>query len=291
VYSSERSERCEKTVVFCPQNRKQGDVMKQYANKITVRLFTLIELLVVIAIIAILASMLLPALSSAKSVAHKAACLNNLKQIGLSMQMYTDDNDGWLPTTVWEWPASGGSSWEYKLSEYLGITARDSASTAALRCPSRSPLEAIDTRAMTYSMVAYKKTNGGYEGDADLYWGKLYAKDAGGLAGTFSQNYQVEPPLRLIAHPSETFMVYENWVNGGGREVWKGSWGSVTHEVLDTNLSRGPAGQWHGRINNLNALCIDGHAENFKISDTYARASDNGVDHCYVYGKYFSATE
>jgi prepilin-type N-terminal cleavage/methylation domain-containing protein/prepilin-type processing-associated H-X9-DG protein len=61
------------------------------------RAFTLIELLVVIAIIAILAAMLLPALGSAKEAGKRIACLNNMRQLSLSAQMYVDDNHGFYP--------------------------------------------------------------------------------------------------------------------------------------------------------------------------------------------------
>lgn len=74
---------------------------KIYSTKHVTSKFTLIELLVVIAIIAILASILMPALQSAKSRASQTQCLNNMKSLASAFTMYSDDNaDSIVPSST-----------------------------------------------------------------------------------------------------------------------------------------------------------------------------------------------
>lgn len=61
------------------------------------RAFTLVELVVVIAVMAILAALLLPALAQAKDASRKAACISNLRQVGIAIHAYATDNDGRIP--------------------------------------------------------------------------------------------------------------------------------------------------------------------------------------------------
>ena len=105
--------------------------------------FTLIELLVVIAIIAILASLLLPALASAKERAHTSSCSGNAKQLIAACHLYADDYDGALPDS---WLRGGAAplndaaqAWYYKVLPYVGNSVQVYVCPAARGVPIPTP--------------------------------------------------------------------------------------------------------------------------------------------------------
>ena len=85
--------------------------------------FTLIELLVVVAVIAILASLLLPALASARHGAKGVTCLNNLRQWGQATHFYAADNDDFLPPEGAPNPTDTqtNAGWYIDLPRQLGL--------------------------------------------------------------------------------------------------------------------------------------------------------------------------
>jgi len=95
--------------------------------------FTLIELLVVIAIIAILAGLLLPALARAKDKAKRVQCVNNLKEIGIGLRLWANDNEGLFPWNVEV--ANGGSMGSPDWSDNFRVASNELVTPKVLICP------------------------------------------------------------------------------------------------------------------------------------------------------------
>jgi prepilin-type N-terminal cleavage/methylation domain-containing protein len=122
------------------------------ANTISKRGFTLIELLVVIAIIAILASLLLPALNTARDKAKSLLCVGNQKQLGVALQSYSGENAGWFPPTDYYTNASRLPNWTTTLIDN-GYLAVKTGSSSILVCPSSTLHGKWSAVKFTYGMV------------------------------------------------------------------------------------------------------------------------------------------
>lgn len=207
--------------------------------------FTLIELLVVIAIIAILAGLLLPALARAKARAKACGCLSNMRQIGLAMNMYAEDNRGWLPATTHG--TSESNSWIYTLAPYLGNVDHIRA------CPADpKAAERLAAKASSYVLNEYTSVD-----QRDPF---------GRLKETFRK-------LDALAKPTETHTVFivADTVSPSTYNDHTHSRNWTTWDAVTTDIS--PAR--HGT--SANYLFADGHVASLKAEPLKKRieAGDN----------------
>ena len=153
--------------------------MNSHLPKSKTGAFTLIELLVVIAIIGILAALIFPALSGAKKKTNEIVCLNNLKQLGIAMNMYLHDNEDKLPYAAIQMAdIDREMTWDSLLHRYLGgkltedqlwtpyDTVKIATGLPVLKCPSDNsprPLylpPPLPVNRRSYAMPRYMKSDG-----------------------------------------------------------------------------------------------------------------------------------
>jgi prepilin-type N-terminal cleavage/methylation domain-containing protein/prepilin-type processing-associated H-X9-DG protein len=244
--------------------------MSRQASFRSSRAFTLIELLVVIAIIAILAAMLLPALASAKQRAYSISCLNNLRQIGLFMQLYTDDNHDTFPGTrayTWFTPSNGStSSLDNWWGQYIFPNNGNNTNNTVFRCPAIKGTEHLPNG--TSWSWAFNSDLVGY-GFNTYFLGAFPQPNT--IDNVFAGGFNYTPNTWFkqtgVKRPTDTLLVCDSNPKADGTDSSSCWWAKACENVAGSSSQQYEGVYMLRHLGIGNVVFVDGHAESRKDSN------------------------